>query len=117
MLNVYGIKSCDTCRKARKFLVQKEVEHQFHDVRDDGIDIQMLERWADRVNWNQLLNKRSLTWRKVSEVDRDDLSREKALALILDQPTLLKRPVFEADNYFAVGFSEKRFGDFLAKIS
>ncbi|MDH3748752.1 MAG: Spx/MgsR family RNA polymerase-binding regulatory protein [Gammaproteobacteria bacterium] len=117
MLTVYGIRSCDTCRKARKFLESKKLEHQFHDVRDDGIDIQMLERWADRVDWHQLLNKRSLTWRKVSEVDRNDMSREKALALILDQPTLLKRPVFEADSYFAVGFSEKRFGDFLAKQS
>lgn len=117
MLIVYGIKSCDTCRKARKILDDKNIKHEFHDIRDEGLSIQVLESWADRVSWDMLLNKRSLTWRKVPDADRTDLTREKALALILDQPTLLKRPVFEADNYFAVGFSEKRFGDFLGKLS
>ena len=113
MLTVYGIKSCDTCRKARKFLQDKNIEHRFHDVREDGINVQMLERWADRIDWQRLLNKRSLTWRKVSETDRSEMNRDKAIALILDAPTLLKRPVIEADNYLAVGFSENRFADFL----
>ena len=116
MLTVYGIKSCDTCRKARKFLEGRNIEHRFHDLREDGVNVQMLERWADRVVWQRLLNKRSLTWRKVSEADRSDMNRDKAIALILDAPTLLKRPVIEADSYLAVGFSEKRFGEFLAKL-
>lgn len=116
MLTVFGIQSCDTCRKARTFFEQQEIEYRFHDVREDGINVQMLERWADRIDWQRLLNKRSLTWRKVSEADRSDMSREKAIALILDQPTLLKRPVIEANNYIAVGFSEQRFGEFLQKL-
>lgn len=113
MLAVYGIKSCDTCRKARKFLDDNGIEHTFHDVRDDGLNIQMLERWADRIKWESLLNRRGLTWRKIPEVDREGMTRGKALAAMIDNPTLIKRPVFEHENYFAVGFSEKRFGDFL----
>jgi len=113
LLTVYGIKSCDTCRKARKYLADKSIEHTFHDVRVDGLSIQMLERWADRISWEKLLNKQGLTWRKIPEVDRNDMGRTRALAAMMDNPTLVKRPVFEHESYIAVGFSEKRFGDFL----
>lgn len=112
MLTVYGIKSCDTCRKARKYLAENDIEFRFHDVRDDGLDIQMLERWAARIDWEKLLNRQSLSWRKIPEVDRNDMNRERAFALMIDVPTLLKRPVLEADKFLAVGFSEKRFSDF-----
>jgi arsenate reductase len=113
MLTVYGIKSCDTCRKARKYLAEHDIEFRFHDVRDDGLDIQMLERWAERLDWQKLLNKKSLTWRKVPEADRSATTRDSAFALMLDQPTLLKRPVLESPRFIAVGFSEKRFSEFL----
>jgi arsenate reductase len=113
MLTIYGIKSCDTCRRARKFLTEHNIEFRFHDVREDGLDIQMLERWSERMGWQKLLNKQSLTWRKIPEVDRNDMTRDKALAAMIDSPTLIKRPVLEADKFIAVGFSEKRFGDFI----
>ena len=113
VLTVHGIKSCDTCRKARKYLDDKKIEHTFHDIRDDGLNIQMLERWAGRISWETLLNKQSLTWRKIADVDKSDLSKSKAMALMIENPTLIKRPVFEHEDYIAVGFSEKRFGDFL----
>lgn len=112
MLTVFGIKSCDTCRKARKYFAENDIEFRFHDLRDDGLDIQMLERWGDRIDWNKLLNKRSLTWRKVPEVDRNGITREKAFALMIEKPTLVKRPVLESDAFIAVGFSDKRFGEF-----
>jgi arsenate reductase len=112
MLTVYGIMSCDTCRNARKYLAEHDIEFRFHDIRDDGLDIQMLERWSGRIDWTKLVNKQSLTWRKIAEVDRDDLTRDRAFALILDQPTLLKRPVLESEKFLAVGFSERRFADF-----
>ena len=115
MLTVYGIKSCDTCRRARKFLTEHNIDFRFHDVREDGLDIQMLERWSERMGWQKLLNKQSLTWRKIPEVDRNDMTRDKALAAMIDNPTLIKRPVLEADKFIAVGFSEKRFGDFINK--
>ena len=117
MLTVYGIKSCDTCRNARKYFAKHDIEFGFHDVRDDGLDIQMLERWAARIDWEKLVNKKSLTWRKVPEVDRADLTKDKAFALMIERPTLLKRPVIEADEFFAVGFSERRFAAFLARAS
>ncbi len=117
MLTVYGIRSCDTCRKARKYLSDHDIEHHFHDVRDDGLDIQMLERWADRIGWEKLLNKRSLSWRKIPEVDRNDMTRNKALAAMIDKPTLIKRPVLESAEFLAVGFSEKRFTDFLGRLA
>lgn len=117
MLTIYGIKSCDTCRRARKCLTEKGIEHNFHDVRDDGLDIQMLERWTDRIGWEKLLNKKSLTWRKIPEVDRNDMTRDKALAAMIDKPTLIKRPVLESPEFIAVGFSEKRFEEFLSKLA
>ena len=116
VLTVYGIKSCDTCRIARKFLTSKNIDYRFHDLRDDGLDIQMLERWVDRIGWQMLLNKKSLTWRKIPEVDRAAMSRDRAMAAMIDRPTLIKRPVLEADTFMAVGFSEKRFGEFIKNL-
>jgi arsenate reductase len=113
MLTVYGIKSCDTCRRAGKYLTEHNIEFQFHDLREDGLDIQMLERWTQRIGWARLLNKQSLTWRKIPEVDRNDMTHDKALAAMIDNPTLVKRPVIESKKFISVGFSEKRFGDFI----
>ena len=113
MLIVFGIKSCDTCRRARKYLDEHNIEFHFHDLREDGLDIQMLERWTQRIGWARLMNKQSLTWRKIPEVDRNDMTHDKALAAMIYSPTLVKRPVIESDKFIAVGFSEKRFGDFI----
>lgn len=115
MLTVYGIKSCDICRKARKYLAEQDIEFRFHDVRDDGLDIQTLERWAERIDWEQLVNRRSLTWRKIPEVDRNNMDKDRAFATILERPTLLKRPVIECEEFLATGFSERRFAEFRAK--
>ena len=117
MLTVYGIKSCDTCRKARKYFAEHDIEFRFHDVRDDGLDIQMLERWSERIEWQKLLNRQSLTWRKIPEVDRNEMTRDRAFALMLDQPTLIKRPVLESPQFKAVGFSETRFGEYWTKAN
>jgi len=112
MLTIYGIMSCDTCRKARKYCAEQDINFRFHDVRDDGLDIQMLERWSARIDWQKLLNRRGLSWRKIPEVDRNNIDRDRAFALMIDHPTLLKRPVLETDAFLAVGFSENRFRDF-----
>ena len=115
MLNVYGIKSCDTCRRAKKFLEDRNIEFSFHDLREDGLDIQMLERWSARIEWQRLLNRKSLTWRKIPEADRANMTRDRAFATMLDQPTLVKRPVLEDPSFFAVGFSEKRLAEYLQR--
>ena len=115
MLTMYGIRSCDTCRTARKYFAEHDIEFRFHDVREDGLDIQMLERWSDRIAWEKLLNRQSLTWRRIPEVDRGGMTRDRAFALMIDQPTLLKRPVLESPKFMAVGFSEKRFSEYWKK--
>lgn len=113
MLTVFGIKNCDTCRKACKYFTENDIKFHFHDVRDNGLDIQMLTRWANRLDWIQLLNKQSLTWRKIPAIERADISADKAFAWMIKNPTLVKRPVLESDGFIAVGFSEKRFGEYL----
>jgi arsenate reductase len=77
----------------------------------------MLERWSNRIEWEKLLNRKSLTWRKIPEVDRVGMTKNRAFALMLDQPTLMKRPVLESDKFMAVGFSEKRFREYWAKAN
>ena len=109
MLKIYGIGSCDTCRKARNWLNDQSQEYEFHDLRDNGLDIDMLERWATRLSWQELLNTRSLTWRKLPEVDRADMTRTKALESMIEHPTLVKRPVLECDEFIAVGFSPENY--------
>ncbi len=105
LLTLYGIGSCDTCQKARKWLTAQSYDFHFHDLRNDGLDIEMLERWANRIHWEKLLNTRSLTWRKLPQVDRADMSQDTALASMLEHPTLVKRPVLECNEFIAIGFS------------
>lgn len=115
MLTVYGLRSCDTCRAARRWLDEHGIEHRFHDLRLDGLDVGMLERWTGQLDWEKLLNRRSLTWRRIPEADRESVDRERAMTLMLEHPTVVKRPVLERGRFVAVGFSpegyEKAFGD------
>lgn len=111
MRTVYGIASCDSCRNAKKWLDAESIEYQFHDLRADGLNIQMLERWSSRIDWKRLLNTRSLTWRKIPETDRNDMSKNKALAAMIQHPTLVKRPVLECDEFLALGFSAENYRD------
>ena len=114
MLTIYGIPSCDTCRKARKWLTENNREHTYHDLRQDGLDIQMLDRWSRTLEWQKLLNTRSLTWRKIPEVDRTGMTKNRAIALMLEQPTLVKRPVLECEEFVAVGFSPANYAKIFA---
>jgi arsenate reductase len=109
VLTIYGIPSCDTCRKARKWLTENGMEFRFHNLREDGLDLATLDRWSKTLEWQKILNKNSLTWRKIPEVDRADLTMNRAKALMLEQPTLVKRPVLEADDVIVVGFSPDNY--------
>ena len=115
-LTVYGIGSCDACRKARRWLEQNDYEFTFHDLRDEGLDIRTLERWARRISWEKLLNTRSLTWRKIPDVDRSGITRSRALTMMLEHPTLVKRPVLEHSKFIAVGFSPDDYRRILAEL-
>ncbi len=116
MLKIYGIKSCDSCRKALKWLEQNSHEYRFHDIREDGLDIQTLERWSKRISWEKLLNTRSITWRKIPEVDRGGITQSRVLSLMLEHPTLVKRPVLEHRKFISVGYSPDDFRQIFRKL-
>ena len=116
LLILYGINSCDTCRKAKKWLESQSYEYRFHDLREDGLDVETLNRWVGRIDWQKLLNTRSLTWRKMPEVDRADMSEDKALKSMLENPTLVKRPVLECSRFIAVGFSPNNYRDIFMQV-
>ncbi|WP_339926954.1 ArsC family reductase [uncultured Cobetia sp.] len=98
---LYGIKTCDTCRKARRALDDRGVPYRWHDLREDGLSASLLESWLEQTAWSSLLNKRSTSWRNLSDEQRDSLDANSARALMLEHPTLIKRPILErhpADN-------------------
>jgi len=106
---LYGIKNCDTIRKARKWLEANGIDYQFHDVRSDGLDESQLKPWIKALGWETLLNKRGMSWRKLDDVDKQDLDADKAMQLMLLQPTMIKRPVLEHNNKLFCGFSEANY--------
>ena len=101
MLTVYGLKSCDACRKARKALGDRE--HRFHDLREDGLDGAMLDRWIGALGWEALLNRRSATWRTLDEAEKAGLDAGRARGLMLAHPALVKRPVIDDGGTVRVG--------------
>ena len=106
MITLYGISNCDTVRKARKWLTTHQIEHQFHDVRKDGLESKKLTAWESKAGWETLLNRRGTTWRKLDDATKTSINKSTALQLMLKEPTLIKRPVLEHDNKITVGFSE-----------
>jgi len=106
MITVYGLKNCDTCRNALKWLKAGAMEHTFHDVRADGVKSADLSKWVKAVGWETLLNRRGTTWRQLAEEDKEDVDQLKAEALMLEYPALIKRPVFVDGDRVVVGFKE-----------
>lgn len=103
-VTIYGIKNCDTMKKARTWLEGHGVAHAFHDYREAGIDRPRLEGWAREVGWEVLLNRAGTTFRKLPDQDREGLDAQKAIALMLDQPAMIKRPVLDLGGKLIVGF-------------
>lgn len=103
---VYGIKNCDTVRKARKFLDERAADYEFHDFRQDGLDERTVNRWAEIVGTDQLVNRRSRTWRELPSKAKADTSEAAMVKLMVSEPTLIKRPVIEIDGLVLVGFDE-----------
>ena len=111
MITLYGIKNCDTVKKARKWLDEHGVDYRFHDFRADGLDMKRLEAWIKAVGWEALLNRRGTTWRKLSEGEREGIDARRAAALMLEHPTLIKRPVIEHGKQVLVGFDPKAYAE------
>jgi len=111
MLTLYGIKNCDTVKKARRWLEDHGVEYQFHDFRQDGLDKKQLSGWLEQLGCEAIVNKRSTTWRNLSDKDKAISTNQQASKLLLANPTLIKRPVVEKNKTLLVGFKEAEFNN------
>jgi arsenate reductase (glutaredoxin) len=107
---MYGIKNCDTVAKARKWLEERGQDYVFHDYKTAGIDRARLEGWVEEHGWETILNRAGTTFRKLDEADRQDLNAEKAIALMLTQPSMIKRPVLDLGDRRLVGFKPDTYG-------
>jgi Spx/MgsR family transcriptional regulator len=103
-ITIYGIKNCDTMKKARAWLDGHGVKYDFHDYKSEGIAKDKLKSWSDEVGWETLLNRAGTTFRKLPDADKDGLNEKKALALMLAQPSMIKRPVLDVGGKLLVGF-------------
>src|SRR5882757_7650935 len=109
-VTIYGIKNCDTMKKARAWLDKAGHAYAFHDYKTAGIDRARLEGWAGKVGWESLLNRSGTTFRKLPEAERDGLTEKKAIALMLAQPSMIKRPVLElGGGRLVVGFKPDQY--------
>ena len=108
-VTIYGIKNCDTMKKAKAWLEKNQVEFVFHDYRKDGIDRKMLTRWLDNLSWDELINRRGTTWRKLPDTTREKMNKKQAVNLMLEQPAIIKRPLLDVDGQFTLGFSDENY--------
>ncbi|QLF69134.1 ArsC family reductase [Peteryoungia desertarenae] len=109
MTTIYGIKNCDTMKKARTWLEENGVAHDFHDYKVKGIDAATLDGWIGKVGWEVLLNKAGTTFKKLDDAQKNDLDAAKAKALMLEQPSMIKRPVLDVDGALVVGFKPETY--------
>ncbi len=108
-VTLYGIRNCDTMKKARAWLDANGVAYAFHDYKQQGIDRVRLEAWVSSLGWGTLLNRSGTTFRKLPEAHRSDLTESKAIALMLDQPSMIKRPVLDLGGRLVVGFEPEEY--------
>ncbi|MEO1889886.1 MAG: ArsC family reductase [Cycloclasticus sp.] len=106
---IYGIKNCDTIKKARKWLDANGVEFTFHDYRQDGLTDDLLSSLESSLGWEAMLNKRGTTWRKLPEETKEAISKETAVAIMLENPAIIKRPILDTGNALELGFSDTAY--------
>lgn len=106
---VYGIPNCDSVKKARKWLDANGIEYQFHDYKKKGITSGKLKTWSDSLGWDSLLNRRGTTWRKLDESKKNDICESKAISLMIDHTSMIKRPVIEHADGLLLGFDEDAY--------
>ncbi len=106
---LYGIKNCDSVKKARQWLDSNGVDYQFHDFRSDGLSIEQVQDFIAKEGWENVLNKRSTRWRQLDDAQKTDLNADKVAGLLLAHPTLIKRPILVADECFFIGFNPQSY--------
>jgi arsenate reductase len=114
-ITIYGIKNCDTMKKARAWLDKKGVAYHFHDYKSAGIERDRLERWSKKAGWQTLLNRSGLTFKKLPDSDKESLTEKKAIGLMLDKPSMIKRPVLDlGGGKILVGFKPEIYQQFVS---
>jgi arsenate reductase (glutaredoxin) len=108
-VTLYGIPNCDTVKKARTWLADNAIEYRFHDYKRSGIDAAHLARWAESTGWEPLLNRAGTTFRKLDDADKAGIDQTKAIRLMVDQPSMIKRPVVEYPGGILVGFEAEQW--------
>jgi arsenate reductase (glutaredoxin) len=106
---IYGIKNCETMKKARAWLEANKIAYSFHDYKSLGIDKTVLEGWATKVGWEALFNRAGTTFKRLPDADKKDVTQKKAIALMLAQPSMIKRPVLEAKGKLTLGFAAENY--------
>ncbi len=113
MVVLYGISNCSTVKKAKDWLQENNIEYQFHDYRKQGLTADLLESFESAVGWEVLLNKQSTSWRKLSDQQKSQVSKQTALQYMLETPTLIKRPVLNTGEKMIVGFKAENYQQIL----
>jgi arsenate reductase len=113
-VTIYGIKNCETMKKARAWLDTAGIVYDFHDYKSAGVDRERLAMWSKQVGWERLLNRAGMTFRKLPEADKRDLDQAKAIALMEAKPSMIKRPVLDVDGGLLVGFKPDEYERALA---
>lgn len=113
MIKLYGIANCDTIKMARRWLEANGIDYAFHDYRKAGVPADKLRQWIDNVGWETLLNRRGTSWRKLDPAVRDAIDRPSSIELMLQQPSIIKRPVLESPHGLLVGFDEQAWARLL----
>ena len=106
MITIYGIPNCDTMKKARKWLEANGVDYEFHDYRKQGVPESRLKGWIEQAGWEALLNRRGTTWRKLDDSVKEIVDPSRALQIMLENPSIIKRPVLESGSKLLIGFKE-----------
>lgn len=109
MITIYGIKNCDTMKKAMKWLDAQGVEYTFHDFKKAGLDEGLMKTWLQQVQWDELINRRGTSWRKLPEELREHMDQASAIQAAVENPSLIKRPVLELKDQLVIGFKAEHY--------
>jgi arsenate reductase len=109
LVTVYGIKNCDTIKKARNWLTDKGVDYHFYDFRAEGIDAATIEGWIAQAGWETVLNRRGTTWRKLDPSIQEATTRDNVAALLVEHPAMIKRPVLDVAGAITIGFKAEHY--------
>ena len=109
MIKLFGIPNCDTIKKTKKWLEQNNIDYTFHDYRKDGISSEMVSDFCQQLDWQQVLNKRGTTYRQLDDATKESLTAESVIALLVEHPAMIKRPILQKDNELYLGFKAEQY--------